>query len=305
MAVFTVLFLNLGCLLLAIDDPDDLLFAFPHSQRLLLSPGETPSAVQRRLYGQLYKAEEILYLPSVKQTRFDDTLFQGKRFKSIHLQWISPDAVFPYSKALKNMPLESVDLSFTRPGKVKLSDLREFLKPSLKKLRLFNVILDDPSLLHGLDLETLELNAVTLDDEIINVIAGMKHLKRLELRLFETLEPANLLPQPRQDIPFEMLKNLSLTALTLSATDASARYFIQSQKQLRILMLTNIREPEPIIPVLAGREFEYLMISSPYSGWEKKEDQKQKILKLLKQYKVSAKLLFINGARINEEADIK
>ena len=160
------------------------------------------------------------------------------------------------------------------------------------------MILDEPSLLSSLQLETLVLDGLTYSDDIMTNIAQMKSLKRLGLRFYYK-DKSDGLWKWRNDIPFVILNNLSLTALNLGYVTPTILYFLEKQKQLRILKINvgpqfSIRY---LLSSIAGREFDFLAMN-----WLSKPDQR-KLKDLLREYHVKAKVLFVNGKQVIPEND--
>ena len=105
----------------------------------------------------------------------------------------------------------------------------------------------------------------------------------------------------RNDIPFVILNNLSLTALNLGYVTPTILYFLEKQKQLRILKINvgpqfSIRY---LLSSIAGREFDFLAMN-----WLSKPDQR-KLKDLLREDHVKAKVLFVNGKQVIPENDNK
>ena len=196
---------------------------------------------------------------------------------------------------LKDMPLEILDLSFIAPRK--LSELQPLFTSSLKELYLSRVILDEPSLLSSLKLETLVLDGLTYNDDIMMIIAQMKSLERLGLRFYYK-DKSDGLWRWRTDIPFAILNNLSLKALDLEYVTPAVLYFLEKQKQLKILRINaapHLGMPH-LAPVIAGKEFDFLAVNVMHRN-------KQRVRKLLKEHRVKAEILFINKEQVIPEND--
>ena len=285
---FLFSFMNLS--ILGIDDPRDLYFV---SQYHVGFPRFAANDEIMEHFRNVYQAEEI-FLHDPKADRYDFSVLKGKKLKCFAAV-VGKKSKFEVDM-LKDMPLEVLNLSFSIPGK--LSELQPLLTPSLKELYLSRVILDEPSLLSSLKLETLVLDGLTYSDDIMMVIAQMKNLKRLWLR-FHYEDKFNESWRSRNDIPFAILNNLSLTALNLEYVTPTILYFLEKQKQLRILKINvgpqfSIRY---LLSSIAGREFDFLAMN-----WLSKPDQR-KLKDLLREYHVKAKVLFVNGKQVIPEND--
>ena len=246
-------------------------------------------------FRDVYQEEEV-FIYGPKAGNYDFSVLKGKKLKCF-AAFVDKKSKFEVDM-LKDMPLEILELSFAVPRK--LSELQPLLTPSLKELYLSRVILDEPSLLSSLQLETLVLDGLTYSDDIMTNIAQMKSLKRLYLK-FHYDDKFNEFWRLRNDIPFVILNNLSLTALNLGYVTPTILYFLEKQKQLRILKINvgpqfSIRN---LLSSIAGREFDFLAMD-----WLSKPDQR-KLKDLLKEYHVKAKVLFVDGKQVIPENDNK
>ena len=278
-------FMNLS--IFGVEAPSDLYFVSRYTPRFVAKDKFM------KYFRNVYQAEEI-FLHDPKADRYDFSVLKGKKLKCFAAV-VGKKSKFEVDM-LKDMPLEVLNLSFSIPGK--LSELQPLLTPSLKELYLSRVILDEPSLLSSLKLETLVLDGLTYSDDIMMVIAQMKNLKRLWLR-FHYEDKFNESWRSRNDIPFAILNNLSLTALNLEYVTPTILYFLEKQKQLRILKINvgpqfSIRY---LLSSIAGREFDFLAMN-----WLSKPDQR-KLKDLLREYHVKAKVLFVNGKQVIPEND--
>ena len=246
-------------------------------------------------FRDVYQEEEV-FIYGPKAGNYDFSVLKGKKLKCF-VAFVDKKCKFEVDM-LKDMPLEILDLSFVAPRK--LSELQPLFTSSLKELYLSRVILDEPSLLSSLQLETLVLDGLTYSDDIMTNIAQMKSLKRLGLRFYYK-DKSDGLWKWRNDIPFVILNNLSLTALNLEYVTPTILYFLEKQKQLRILKINvgpqfSIRN---LLSSIAGREFDFLAMD-----WLSKPDQR-KLKDLLKEYHVKAKVLFVDGKQVIPENDNK
>ena len=246
-------------------------------------------------FRDVYQEEEV-FIYGPKAGNYDFSVLKGKKLKCF-AAFVDKKSKFEVDM-LKDMPLEILDLSFVAPRK--LSELQPLFTSSLKELYLSRVILDEPSLLSSLQLETLVLDGLTYSDDIMTNIAQMKSLKRLGLRFYYK-DKSDGLWKWRNDIPFVILNNLSLTALNLGYVTPTILYFLEKQKQLRILKINvgpqfSIRN---LLSSIAGREFDFLAMN-----WLSKPDQR-KLKDLLKEYHVKAKVLFVDGKQVIPENDNK
>ena len=244
-------------------------------------------------FRNVYQEEEV-FIRGYKAGNYDFSVLKGKKLKCF-VAFVDKKSKFEVDM-LKDMPLEILDLSFVAPRK--LSELQPLFTSSLKELYLSRVILDEPSLLSSLQLETLVLDGLTYSDDIMTNIAQMKSLKRLGLRFYYK-DKSDGLWKWRNDIPFVILNNLSLTALNLGYVTPTILYFLEKQKQLRILKINvgpqfSIRN---LLSSIAGREFDFLAMN-----WLSKPDQR-KLKDLLREYHVKAKVLFVNGKQVIPEND--
>ena len=285
---FLFSFMNLS--VLGVEDPGDLYFVSRYM-------GKFPRFVAKdkfmEYFRNVYQAEEI-FLHDPKADRYDFSVLKGKKLKCF-AAFVDKKSKFEVDM-LKDMPLEILDLSFIAPRK--LSELQPLFTSSLKELYLSRVILDEPSLLSSLKLETLVLDGLTYNDDIMMIIAQMKSLERLGLRFYYK-DKSDGLWRWRTDIPFAILNNLSLTALNLEYVTPTILYFLEKQKQLRILKINvgpqfSIRY---LLSSIAGREFDFLAMN-----WLSKPDQR-KLKDLLREYHVKAKVLFVNGKQVIPEND--
>ena len=246
-------------------------------------------------FRNVYQEEEV-FIRGYKAGNYDFSVLKGKKLKCF-VAFVDKKSKFEVDM-LKDMPLEILDLSFVAPRK--LSELQPLFTSSLKELYLSRVILDEPSLLSSLQLETLVLDGLTYSDDIMTNIAQMKSLKRLGLRFYYK-DKSDGLWKWRNDIPFVILNNLSLTALNLEYVTPTILYFLEKQKQLRILKINvgpqfSIRY---LLSSIAGREFDFLAMN-----WLSKPDQR-KLKDLLREYHVKAKVLFVDGKQVIPENDNK
>ena len=286
---FLFSFMNLS--VPGMDDPRDLYFV---SQYHVGFPRFAANDEIMEHFRNVYQEEEVFIRGYKAADRYDFSVLKGKKLKCFAAV-VGKKSKFEVDM-LKDMPLEVLNLSFSIPGK--LSELQPLLTPSLKELYLSRVILDEPSLLNSLQLETLVLDGLTYSDDIMTNIAQMKSLKRLYLK-FHYDDKFNEFWRLRNDIPFVILNNLSLTALNLEYVTPTILYFLEKQKQLRILRIYigpqfSIRN---LLSSIAGREFDFLAMN-----WLSKPDQR-KLKDLLKEYHVKAKVLFVDGKQVIPEND--
>ena len=287
---FLFSFMNLS--VLGVEDPGDLYFVSRYM-------GKFPRFVTKDKFMEYFRnvyQEEEVFIYGPKAGNYDFSVLKGKKLKCF-AAFVDKKSKFEVDM-LKDMPLEILELSFAVPRK--LSELQPLLTPSLKELYLSRVILDEPSLLNSLQLETLVLDGLTYSDDIMTNIAQMKSLKRLYLK-FHYDDKFNEFWRLRNDIPFVILNNLSLTALNLEYVTPTILYFLEKQKQLRILRIYigpqfSIRN---LLSSIAGREFDFLAMN-----WLSKPDQR-KLKDLLKEYHVKAKVLFVDGKQVIPENDNK
>lgn len=282
---FLFSFMNLS--VLGVEDPGDLYFVSQYTPRFVAKDKFM------KYFRNVYQEEEV-FIHGYKAGNYDFSVLKGKKLKCF-AAFVDKKSKFEVDM-LKDMPLEILDLSFIAPRK--LSELQPLFTSSLKELYLSRVILDEPSLLSSLKLETLVLDGLTYSDDIMMVIAQMKKLKRLWLR-FHYEDKFNESWRSRNDIPFAILNNLSLTALNLEYVTPTILYFLEKQKQLRILKINvgpqfSIRN---LLSSIAGREFDFLAMD-----WLSKPDQR-KLKDLLREYHVKAKVLFVNGKQVIPEND--
>ena len=283
-------FMNLS--ILGVEDPGGLYFVSRYI-------GKFPRFVAKDKFMEYFRnvyQEEEVFIRGYKAGNYDFSVLKGKKLKCF-AAFVDKKSKFEVDM-LKDMPLEILELSFAVPRK--LSELQPLLTPSLKELYLSRVILDEPSLLSSLQLETLVLDGLTYSDDIMTNIAQMKSLKRLGLRFYYK-DKSDGLWKWRNDIPFVILNNLSLTALNLEYVTPTILYFLEKQKQLRILKINvgpqfSIRN---LLSSIAGREFDFLAMD-----WLSKPDQR-KLKDLLKEYHVKAKVLFVDGKQVIPENDNK
>ena len=290
-----LLFSFMSLSVLGMDDPSDLYFVSQNRA------GFSRFAMNDKMtehFRKVYQAEEIFML-GPKSDNYDFSVLKGKKLKCF-AAFVGKKSNFEID-LLKGMPLEVLNLSFSTPRK--LSELQTLLTPSLKELYLSGVILDEPSLLSPLKLETLVLNGLTYNDDIMMIIAQMKSLKRLELT-FHYEDKFNEFWIKRNDIPFAILNDLTLTALRLDFPTPAVLYFLEKQKQLKILTVA-VAPPFKIsnlISSIAGREFDLLAIKrfiNPDLG---------ELKDLLNKYQVKVKVLLVNGKRVipgNDNEEIK
>ena len=276
-------FMNLS--IFGVEAPSDLYFVSRYTPRFVAKDKFM------KYFRNVYQEEEV-FIHGYKAGNYDFSVLKGKKLKCF-AAFVDKKSKFEVDM-LKDMPLEILDLSFIAPRK--LSELQPLFTSSLKELYLSRVILDEPSLLSSLKLETLVLDGLTYSDDIMMVIAQMKNLKRLWLR-FHYEDKFNESWRSRNDIPFAILNNLSLTALNLEYVTPTILYFLEKQKQLRILKINvgpqfSIRY---LLSSIAGREFDFLAMN-----WLSKPDQR-KLKDLLREYHVKAKVLFVNGKQVIPE----
>ena len=281
-------FMNLS--ILGIEDPGDLYFVSRYIGKFSRFVAKDKFM---EYFRDVYQEEEV-FIYGPKAGNYDFSVLKGKKLKCF-AAFVDKKSKFEVDM-LKDMPLEILELSFAVPRK--LSELQPLLTPSLKELYLSRVILDEPSLLSSLQLETLVLDGLTYSDDIMTNIAQMKSLKRLGLRFYYK-DKSDGLWKWRNDIPFVILNNLSLTALNLEYVTPTILYFLEKQKQLRILRIYigpqfSIRN---LLSSIAGREFDFLAMN-----WLSKPDQR-KLKDLLREYHVKAKVLFVNGKQVIPEND--
>ena len=278
-------FMNLS--IFGVEAPSDLYFVSRYTPRFVAKDKFM------KYFRNVYQEEEV-FIHGYKAGNYDFSVLKGKKLKCF-AAFVGKKSKFEVDM-LKDMPLEVLNLSFSIPGK--LSELQPLLTPSLKELYLSRVILDEPSLLSSLKLETLVLDGLTYNDDIMMIIAQMKSLERLGLRFYYK-DKSDGLWRWRTDIPFAILNNLSLTALNLEYVTPTILYFLEKQKQLRILKINvgpqfSIRY---LLSSIAGREFDFLAMN-----WLSKPDQR-KLKDLLREYHVKAKVLFVNGKQVIPEND--
>ena len=286
--LFLFSFMSLS--ILGMDDPGDLYFV---SQNRTGVPRFAANDRIRDHFRKVYQDEEI-FIHGPEAENYDFSVLKGKKLKCFAAV-VDEKSNFEVDM-LKDMPLEVLNLSFSTPRK--LSELQPLLTPSLKELYLSRVILDEPSLLSPLKLETLVLNGLTYNDDIMTIIAQMKSLKRLGLS-FNDKTKADGSWEWRRDIPFAILNDLSLKALDLEYISPAVLYFLEKQKQLKILRI-NVRMGmgmQYLAPVIAGREFDFLAINRL-----SKPDQRE-LKNLLREYHIKAKVLFVNGKQVIPEND--
>ena len=120
-------------------------------------------------FRDVYQEEEV-FIYGPKAGNYDFSVLKGKKLKCF-AAFVDKKSKFEVDM-LKDMPLEILDLSFVAPRK--LSELQPLFTSSLKELYLSRVILDEPSLLSSLQLETLVLDGLTYSDDIMTNIAQMK-----------------------------------------------------------------------------------------------------------------------------------
>ncbi len=284
---FLLSFMSLS--LFGMDDPSDLYFV---SQNRVGFPRFATNDEMIEHFRKVYQAEEI-FIHGPEADNYDFSVLKGKKLKCM-AAFVSKKSEFEFDM-FKGMPLEVLNLSFSTPRK--LSELQPLLTPSLKELYLSGVILDDPSLLSPLKLETLVLNGLTYNDDIMMIIAQMKSLKRLGLR-FCYKDESDGSWKWRHDIPFAILNNLSLRALDLEYVTPAVLYFLEKQKQLKILRVNvgpQLGMPH-LAPVIGGREFDFLAVNVMHRN-------KQRVRKLLKESRVNAEILFINMEQVVPEND--
>ena len=271
------------------DDPSDLYFV---SQNRAGFPRVATNDEMKEHFRKVYPAEEIFIL-GPETDNYDFSVLKGKKLKCF-AAFVGKKSNFEID-LLKGMPLEVLNLSFSTPRK--LSELQPLLTPSLKELYLSGVILDEPSLLSPLKLETLVLNGLTYNDDIMTIIAQMKSLKRLGLR-FHYMDESDGSWEWRLDIPFAILNDLSLEALDLEYVSPTVLYFLEKQKQLKILRvyIGPWLGLQHLAPVIAGKEFDFLAVNVMHRN-------KQRVRKRLEKYHIKAKVLFINTEQVIPEND--
>ena len=285
-----LLFSFMSLSVLGMDDPSDLYFVSQNRA------GFSRFAMNDKMtehFRKVYQAEEI-FMPGPKSDNYDFSVLKGKKLKCF-AAFVGKKSNFEID-LLKGMPLEVLNLSFSTPRK--LSELQPLLTSSLKELYLSGVILDEPSLLSPLKLETLVLNGLTYNDDIMMIIAQMKSLKRLELT-FHYEDKFNEFWIKRNDIPFAILNDLTLTALRLDFPTPAVLYFLEKQKQLKILTVAVAPsfKISNLISSIAGREFDLLAIK-----WFNKPDLGE-LKDLLNKYQVKVKVLLVDGKRVIPEND--
>ena len=219
-----LLFSFMSLSIFGMDDPSDLYFV---SQNRAGFPRFATNDEMKEHFRNVYQAEEIFMLEP-KAVNCDFSVLKGKKLKCF-AAFVGKKSNFEID-LLKGMPLEVLNLSFSIPGK--LSELQPLLTPSLKELYLSRVILDEPSLLSSLKLETLVLDGLTYNDDIMMIIAQMKSLERLGLRFYYK-DKSDGLWRWRTDIPFAILNNLSLKALDLEYVTPAVLYFLEKKKKLK------------------------------------------------------------------------
>ena len=283
------LFSFMSLSILGIDDPSDLYFV---SQNRAGFPRFVTNDEIIEHFRKVYQAEEIFML-GPEADNYDFSVLKGKKLKCF-AAFVGKKSNFEVDM-LKDMPLEVLNLSFSTLRK--LSELQPLLTPPLKELYLSGVILDEPSLLSSLKLETLVLNGLTYNDDIMTILAQMKSLKRLGLR-FHYKDESDGLWKWRHDIPFAILNDLSLEALDLEYVSPAVLYFLEKQKQLKILRVYIGPQLglQHLAPVIAGREFDFLAVNVMHRN-------KQRVRKLLEKYHIKAKVLFINTEQVIPEND--
>ena len=271
------------------DDPSDLYFV---SQNRAGFPRVATNDEMKEHFRKVYPAEEIFIL-GPETDNYDFSVLKGKKLKCF-AAFVGKKSNFEID-LLKGMPLEVLNLSFSTPRK--LSELQPLLTSSLKELYLSGVILDEPSLLSPLKLETLVLNGLTYNDDIMTIIAQMKSLKRLGLR-FHYMDESDGSWEWRLDIPFAILNDLSLEALDLEYVSPTVLYFLEKQKQLKILRvyIGPWLGLQHLAPVIAGKEFDFLAVNVMHRN-------KQRVRKRLEKYHIKAKVLFINTEQVIPEND--
>ena len=278
--------------ILGLDDPSDIYFA---SQNRALLPQLATDDEIKEHFRKVYQEEEIS-INGLEADNYDFSVLKGKKLKCF-AAIIGNGSNFEVDM-LKDMPLEVLNLFFNTPRK--LSELQPLLTPSLKELYLYRVIVDEPSLLSSLKLETLVLDGITYNDDVMTIIAQMKSLKRLGLRFYYRYKSNGSWDwSQRWDIPFAMLNDLSLRALDLEYVSPAVLYFLEKQKQLKILRVNagpNLNEHH-LVPVIAGREFDLLAINNLM------HNNKRRVLKPLEEYRVQAEILFINREQVIPEND--
>ena len=284
---FLFSFMNLS--VLGVEDPGDLYFVSRYM-------GKFPRFVTKDKFMEYFRnvyQEEEVFIRGYKAGNYDFSVLKGKKLKCF-AAFVDKKSKFEVDM-LKDMPLEILELSFAVPRK--LSELQPLLTPSLKELYLSRVILDEPSLLSSLKLETLVLDGLTYNDDIMMIIAQMKSLERLGLRFYYK-DKSDGLWRWRTDIPFAILNNLSLKALDLEYVTPAVLYFLEKQKQLKILRINaapHLGMPH-LAPVIAGKEFDFLAVNVMHRN-------KQRVRKLLKEHRVKAEILFINKEQVIPEND--
>lgn len=284
---FLFSFMNLS--VPGMDDPRDLYFVSQY--RAGFPPFATDDEIME-YFRKVYQAEEVFF-HGPKAGNYDFSVLKGKKLKCF-AAFVGKKSKFE-ADALKDMPLEVLNLLFAVPRK--LSELQPLLTPSLKELYLSRVILDEPSLLSSLKLETLVLDVCTYNDDIMTIIAQMKSLKRLGLNFYYK-DKSDGLWKWRTDIPFAILNNLSLKALDLECITPTVLYFLEKQKQLKILRVNaapHLGMPH-LAPVIAGKKFDFLAVNVMHNN-------RRRVLKLLKEYRVKAEILFINREQVIPEND--
>ena len=284
-----LLFSFMSLSVLGMDDPSDLYFVSQNRA------GFSRFAMNDKMtehFRKVYQAEEI-FMPGPKSDNYDFSVLKGKKLKCF-AAFVGKKSNFEID-LLKGMPLEVLNLSFSMPRK--LSELQPLLTPSLKELYLSGVILDEPSLLSPLKLETLVLNGLTYNDDIMTIIAQMKNLKRLGLR-FHYMDESDGSWEWTLDIPFAILNDLSLEALDLEYVSPTVLYFLEKQKQLKILRvyIGPRLSLQHLAPVIAGKKFDFLAVNVMHRN-------KQRVRKLLEKYHIKAKVLFINTEQVIPEND--
>ena len=284
--LFLFSFMSLS--ILGMDDPGDLYFV---SQNRTGVPRFAANDRIRDHFRKVYQDEEI-FIHGPEAENYDFSVLKGKKLKCFAAV-VDEKSNFEVDM-LKDMPLEVLNLSFSTPEK--LSELQPLLTPSLKELYLSRVILDEPSLLSPLKLETLVLDGLTYNDDIMTIIAQMKSLKRLGLR-FHYDDKFNEVWKVRYDIPFTILNDLTLTTLSLDNPSPAVLYFLEKQKQLKILSIRvgHLVKISSLIPLIAGREFDFLAMNGVSNS------VRSELNDLLDEYHIKAKVLFVNGKQVIPE----
>ena len=284
--LFLFSFMSLS--ILGMDDPGDLYFV---SQNRTGVPRFAANDRIRDHFRKVYQDEEI-FIHGPEAENYDFSVLKGKKLKCFAAV-VDEKSNFEVDM-LKDMPLEVLNLSFSTPEK--LSELQPLLTPSLKELYLSRVILDEPSLLSPLKLETLVLDGLTYNDDIMTIIAQMKSLKRLGLR-FHYDDKFNEVWKVRYDIPFTILNDLTLTTLSLDNPSPAVLYFLEKQKQLKILRIFANTSMPRLAQAIAEREFDFLAMDGVSNS------ARSELNDLLDEYHIKAKVLFVNGKQMIPEND--